>query len=92
MNKRDKQSGSAYLGLIVVMAVAFFFLLMVSMRGWGYMGYGGYHRGPSFWYMGGPNAPLQAPESIAGMRAVIDRLTPADSGTFWTHEGQQMPW
>jgi len=42
--------------------------------------------------MGGPNAPLQAPDSIAGMRAVIDRLTPADSGTFWTHEGQQMPW
>jgi NAD(P)-dependent dehydrogenase (short-subunit alcohol dehydrogenase family) len=42
--------------------------------------------------MGGPNAPLQAPESIAGMRAVIERLTPADSGTFWTHEGQQMPW
>jgi NAD(P)-dependent dehydrogenase (short-subunit alcohol dehydrogenase family) len=42
--------------------------------------------------MGGPSAPLQAPESIAGMRAVIDRLTPADSGTFWTHEGQQMPW
>jgi NAD(P)-dependent dehydrogenase (short-subunit alcohol dehydrogenase family) len=42
--------------------------------------------------MGGPSAPLEAPESIAGMRAVIDRLTPADSGTFWTHEGQQMPW
>lgn len=42
--------------------------------------------------MGGPNAPLEAPESIAGIRAVIDRLTPADSGTFWTHEGQQLPW
>jgi NAD(P)-dependent dehydrogenase (short-subunit alcohol dehydrogenase family) len=42
--------------------------------------------------MGGANAPLQAPESISGMRAVIDRLTPADSGTFWTHEGKQMPW
>jgi len=42
--------------------------------------------------MGGANAPLQAPESITGMRAVIDRLTPADSGTFWTHEGEQMPW
>ena len=42
--------------------------------------------------MGGPNAPLQPQESIAGMRAVIDRLTPADSGTFWTHAGQQMPW
>jgi NAD(P)-dependent dehydrogenase (short-subunit alcohol dehydrogenase family) len=42
--------------------------------------------------MGGANAPLQAPESINGMRVVIDRLTPADSGTFWTHEGEQMPW
>ena len=42
--------------------------------------------------MGGPNAPLQAPESISGMQAVIARLTPADSGTFWTYEGKQMPW
>jgi NAD(P)-dependent dehydrogenase (short-subunit alcohol dehydrogenase family) len=42
--------------------------------------------------MGGPSAPLQAPESISGIRVVIDRLTPADSGTFWTHEGEQMPW
>lgn len=42
--------------------------------------------------MGGAKAPLQAPESISGMRGVIDRLTTADSGTFWTHEGVQMPW
>lgn len=42
--------------------------------------------------MGGASAPLQAPESISGMRAVIGRLAPADSGTFWTHEGVQMPW
>jgi len=42
--------------------------------------------------MGGPKAPLQAPESIAGIRAVIESLTPADSGTFWTYEGRQMPW
>jgi len=42
--------------------------------------------------MGGPQAPLRATESIKGMRSVIDRLTPADSGTFWTHEGEQMPW
>jgi len=42
--------------------------------------------------MGGAQAPLKAPESISGMRVVIDRLTTADSGTFWTHEGEQMPW
>jgi NAD(P)-dependent dehydrogenase (short-subunit alcohol dehydrogenase family) len=42
--------------------------------------------------LGGPNAPLKAPDSISGMRAVISRLTPADSGTFWTHEGKRMPW
>jgi NAD(P)-dependent dehydrogenase (short-subunit alcohol dehydrogenase family) len=42
--------------------------------------------------LGGPNAPLQAPDSIAGIRAVVNRLTPADSGTFWTHEGVKMPW
>jgi len=42
--------------------------------------------------MGGPQAPLRAPESIKGMRSVIDRLTQVDSGTFWTHEGEQMPW
>jgi len=35
---------------------------------------------------------LLAPESIGGMWGVIDRLTRADSGTFWTHEGVQMPW
>ena len=28
----------------------------MSARGWGYSGYGGYyHRGPSFWYFGGPS-------------------------------------
>ena len=42
--------------------------------------------------MGGPNAPLQATESIHGMRAVIERLTPADTGTFWSYKGTQMPW
>jgi NAD(P)-dependent dehydrogenase (short-subunit alcohol dehydrogenase family) len=42
--------------------------------------------------MGGASAPLKAPESISGMRVVIDHLTTADSGTFWTYEGKQMPW
>jgi hypothetical protein len=26
-----------------------------ASNGYGYTGYGGYHRGPSFWYWGGPN-------------------------------------
>jgi NAD(P)-dependent dehydrogenase (short-subunit alcohol dehydrogenase family) len=42
--------------------------------------------------MGGPQAPLEAPESIRGMRAVIDKLTRADTGTFWQHDGTQLPW
>lgn len=42
--------------------------------------------------MGGPQAPLEAPESIKGIRAVIDRLTPADSGTYWGYDGKQLPW
>ena len=42
--------------------------------------------------MGGPNAQLAPQESIAGMRAVIDKLTPAETGTFWNYDGQQLPW
>ena len=42
--------------------------------------------------MGGPNATLTPEESIAGMKAVLDRLTPADNGTFWSYNGSQMPW
>ena len=42
--------------------------------------------------MGGPNATLKPAESIAGMKAVLDRLTPADNGTFWSYNGSQMPW
>ncbi len=42
--------------------------------------------------MGGPNAQLAPQESIAGMRGVIDKLTPAATGTFWNYDGQQLPW
>ncbi|MFQ5985601.1 MAG: SDR family oxidoreductase [Alphaproteobacteria bacterium] len=42
--------------------------------------------------MGGPNAPLKPSESIAGLRAVIDRLDPADSGKFLNYDGTQIPW
>lgn len=42
--------------------------------------------------MGGPNATLVPAESIAGMKVVLDKLTPADNGTFWSYDGSQMPW
>jgi len=42
--------------------------------------------------MGGPQAPLDVEESARGVIAVIDRLTPADNGTFWTWAGEQMSW
>jgi NAD(P)-dependent dehydrogenase (short-subunit alcohol dehydrogenase family) len=42
--------------------------------------------------MGGPNAPLTPADSISGMKAVLDKLTPADNGTFWSYDGRQMPW
>ena len=42
--------------------------------------------------MGGPSAPVQPPESVAGMRAVIAELTPEKNGTFWTFQGKPVPW
>lgn len=42
--------------------------------------------------MGGPSAPLQPADSISGMKAVLDKLAPADNGTFWSYDGSQMPW
>jgi NAD(P)-dependent dehydrogenase (short-subunit alcohol dehydrogenase family) len=42
--------------------------------------------------MGGPSAPLKPSDSISGMKAVLDKLTPADNGTFWSYDGSQMSW
>ena len=42
--------------------------------------------------MGGPTAPLEAPPSIAGLRRVIDSLTPERSGKFWLWNGDRLPW
>jgi NAD(P)-dependent dehydrogenase (short-subunit alcohol dehydrogenase family) len=42
--------------------------------------------------LGGPQAPLQVDESVRGMRDVIDRLAPADNGTFRTYSGGQAAW
>jgi NAD(P)-dependent dehydrogenase (short-subunit alcohol dehydrogenase family) len=42
--------------------------------------------------MGGPTAPLEAPPSIAGLRRVIDSLTPETAGKFWLWNGDRLPW
>jgi NAD(P)-dependent dehydrogenase (short-subunit alcohol dehydrogenase family) len=42
--------------------------------------------------MGGSNAPVTPADSIGGMRRVIDRLGPADSGKFFDYQGQTVPW
>ena len=42
--------------------------------------------------MGGAGAPLSAQTSVAGLRKVIERLRPADSGRFLSHDGSSIPW
>ena len=42
--------------------------------------------------MGGPNAMITAAQSVSGMRQVIGRLAPADSGRFFAYDGQVIPW
>lgn len=42
--------------------------------------------------MGGAQAPLRVQESAAGLLRVIERATPAQSGTFLDWQGQTLPW
>lgn len=42
--------------------------------------------------MGGPDALIEAQQSVAGMRAVIARLGPAESGKFFRYDGSTIPW
>ena len=42
--------------------------------------------------MGGAGAPLAPETSVAGLRRVIDGLTPAQSGKFFSHDGSTIPW
>ncbi len=42
--------------------------------------------------MGGAGAPLEPPESVAGMLRVLDGLKPGDSGRFINHDGTAIPW
>ncbi|MGP1397758.1 MAG: SDR family oxidoreductase [Inquilinaceae bacterium] len=42
--------------------------------------------------MGGPNASVAIPDSVTGMRRVIDGLTPATTGRFVNYDGSAIPW
>lgn len=42
--------------------------------------------------MGGPNAPLDPPTAIAGMRAVLAKVGLGDSGKFFHFDGSELPW
>jgi len=42
--------------------------------------------------MGGPGGKISPEESIAGMRKVIAKLNPADTGKFFNYDGGAYPW
>jgi len=42
--------------------------------------------------MGGADADLTPSQSVRDVLAVLDRLTPADSGRFLNHDGSEIPW
>lgn len=42
--------------------------------------------------MGGPNATIGAPQSVAGMRGVIEGLTPGSGCPFLDFRGNTLPW
>jgi len=42
--------------------------------------------------MGGPNARLTPQESISGMIEIISGLSAEDSGEFFNHTGEKLPW
>jgi hypothetical protein len=51
MNK----TGRAVLIASIVLGIIYISLMSAARNGYGYMGYYGYHSGPSFWYFGGPS-------------------------------------
>jgi len=42
--------------------------------------------------MGGANAPLTPAASVQGLRAVVARAGPAQSGKFFNYDGSEIPW
>ncbi len=42
--------------------------------------------------MGGDRAPVEMPESVEGMRKVVEELTLENSSQFIQYDGKQLPW
>lgn len=42
--------------------------------------------------IGGPRAPVEPRDSVAGMRKVIAALDKAKAGRFWQFDGAELPW
>jgi NAD(P)-dependent dehydrogenase (short-subunit alcohol dehydrogenase family) len=42
--------------------------------------------------MGGPQAPLPAPDSVRGMLRIIDGLAAEHTGRFFDYQGAEVPW
>ena len=42
--------------------------------------------------MGGASAPVTIEQSITGIRRIVDKATPAESGHFYDYTGRQLPW
>ncbi len=42
--------------------------------------------------MGGPSGLIDAPESVSGLRHVIENLTLETSGRFYNYDGTEIPW
>jgi NAD(P)-dependent dehydrogenase (short-subunit alcohol dehydrogenase family) len=42
--------------------------------------------------MGGPRADLSADESAEALRAIFNKLTPADSGKYFNYTGKELAW
>ena len=42
--------------------------------------------------MGGAEAPIEVAQSVLNQQRLLERLTPADSGRFFNHDGTELPW
>lgn len=42
--------------------------------------------------MGGPGADIEIEESVTGIKAVLDKVTIADTGRYLTFDGDELPW